>query len=284
MGWAEGVGDVNARQLAVLGLVAALLGACGGARQEEAAVVPELTATPLEHTTLAAPTTPTPSPSPAASPRPSPSPSPGASRAPTDSDRGRFAADYRPPGASDLEFAAADVDGDEVKELVFVYVDTERDLAAVDIAWWDGREYSIGASGVGGPAIRIDRLRISDVNLDELIEVATFESTNERSSLSLWQVPGTRKLVALRARGGCVDGSHVYGAVGARFIDPDGDGVEEIEATCNEAPLPISEWRSDRYAWDDGAYRHVPAPEPSPSGSPSPTESRSPTDDDQDDG
>lgn len=268
------------RPTAVLCLLVVMLTACGG-EQEDVALV-ELTASPYDDAaTETTPTpTPTPSPTPEASPEPSPSPTP---RAATDTDRGLFTRSYRPAGSSDLESAAADLDGDGEKELVFAYVVADQQRSKVDVAWWDGFQYSVGASDLGGPASRVDRLRISDVNADGLIEIVTFQSTSDRASLSIWQIPPERReLVPLVARGGCDDGSHTYGAVGARFTDRDGDGSEEIEATCNEAPLPVSAWRTDRYRWQDGAYRHEPPPappSPSPSPSPLPTEDEDGDDD-----
>ncbi len=74
----------------------------------------------------------------------------------------------------------------------------------------------------------------------------------------MWAVGGREEVVELTAVGGCHDGSHTYGTVGATLEDRDADGAQEIYATCDDSPLPVSDWSTDRYVWSGGAYRHAP--------------------------
>lgn len=237
-------------------LVAAVaLTACGDDDPGIEQGIDALEASPLESET---PTTePTENPSPF-SPTPSPSeePTPDASpREATDTDRARFVAEYRPDGASDLEHVAIDLTGDAVEELVFAYV-SNATTARVDVAYWNGASYDVGYRAEGGPAARIDRLRVADVNGDGRTEVATFQSNGGGSSLTLWQVVGEQALTGLRAQGGCADGLNTYGVVGAELEDRDGDGAAEVYASCDDSPLPVAAWSTHAYVWEDGAYRY----------------------------
>lgn len=214
-----------------------------------------LEASPLTETPTPAAS---PEPSPDASPAsPTPTPSPTV-RAATDTDRARFVAGYRPEGASDVEHVAVDLEGDDTDELVFAYV-SANGTSRVDVAWWDGTRYVIEYRAEGTRAQRVDRLRVADVNGDGITEIATLQSSGTGSSLSLWQVVGEHALSGLRARGGCADGLHTYGVVGAELEDRDGDGRDEIYATCDDSPLPVAAWHTDTYVWQDGAYRVAPA-------------------------
>lgn len=179
-------------------------------------------------------------------------------REPTDTDRARFVSSYAPEGAVGIQHVAEDVDGDDRRELVFAY-SHDGQIAHIDIAWWTGTAYEVMFAADGGEGTSIDRLRVSDVNADGMIEVVTFQSgSGGEASASLWRVLGEGRVEPLVADGGCHDGSHTYGAVGARLIDRDGDGADEIEATCDDSPLPQSAWSSDTYVWRDNAYRHAP--------------------------
>lgn len=245
-------------RLAAALLLAVGVAGCGGGGGPDAPIA--LTASPLPaRTEDGATPAPAASPSPHATPSPSrsPTPSPRATASgPTDTDRARFVARYRPEGATDLDSVAADVDGDGTKELVFVFVDTAEDEARVQVAWWDPDEgYAIGFTGSGGPAERIQELIVRDVNADGRVELVTFQEGGSRGSLALWQVTAPGRVVPLIARGGCHAGSHVYGAIGAELVQADADPAAEISATCNDAPLPVSEWSRDVYDWRDGAYR-----------------------------
>lgn len=241
----------------VLGVV---LGACGGGAEGP---IVTLTAQPVPGTS----DFPDPSQEPSVEPSASesvPSDEPSASesgRAPSDADRGRFIATFRPPGASDLEHVAADVDGDEVEEIVFGYVNVNDGSVTIAVAWWDGSDtYEVGAQVVGTVANRIERLRIADANADGLVEIITFQSgEGDAASLTVWQVTGREMVRPARAIGGCHAGSATYGAVGATMNDRDGDGSDEIYATCDDSPLPRSAWSTERYVWRQGAYRYAPS-------------------------
>lgn len=245
------------RHLLISVLVAAVLvTACG-----EEAAVPELTAEPVVPPTAPAPTEPSPtetdgSPSPTEE---SPTPTESESRPPTDTDRARFVADFQPDGAEDLEHVAQDLDGDDEVEIVFAYVRSAEQVARVEVAWWDGTQYEVLASSDGGPASRIDRLRVRDVNGDGVTEIVTYQSAaRSAASVTLWAVGGRGALTGLVADGGCNDGRFTYGIIGASLEDRDADGAEEIYASCDGSPLPESAWTTDRYVWRDGAYRFEP--------------------------
>lgn len=244
------------RRLLVAGLAAVtLLGACASGP-----TTVSLQAEPMGGSS------PSPSPSPEQEPSPteaSPSPSPTTTtpvgpRAPTDTDRARFVAAHEPAGASTLEDVAADLDGDGVDELVFAYVQHGR-RAHVDVAWWNGTSYEIGFADDGGEATSLDRLQVSDVNGDGSIELVTHQSgEDDAASATLWRVLGAGQVETLVAVDGCHDGSNTYGAAGVRIADDDGDGADEIEATCDESPLPSSQWSSHTYVWQGDAYRYTP--------------------------
>lgn len=214
-------------------------------------------------------------PTPTVTTSPTPAPTDTASRLPGDRDRGVFVRGYDPDDARDLEVVAADVVVDEASEVVAVFV---RDGAAhLEVAWWDGRAYEVGTSLDGGAATDIIDLRIRDVNADGLVEiVVSHRGEDGRAGITVWQVAGIRQVNGLIAIGGCNAGRSTYGAVGAVLQDRNGDDAQEIYATCDDAPLPRSQWSTDRYVWADGSYRHlpevVPTIEPAPTGDPSSTE------------
>ncbi|MGH3441023.1 MAG: FG-GAP repeat domain-containing protein [Nitriliruptorales bacterium] len=203
-----------------------------------------------------------PDPGPTASPDASPSPTESPTeeetgeRDPTDTDRARFVADYRPGGTSDLRDVSVDLDGDDVKEIVFAYVvDSER-RTRVDVADWRDNRYEISAQRSGGPADDLVDVRIHDVNADGRLEVVTLQRVGSSSeSLSLWAGVENGGLEPLQARGGCFSGGNTYGDSEASMRDSDGDGAEEIRAVCEEAELPQPLWPTDVYVWSDGAYR-----------------------------
>lgn len=195
----------------------------------------------------------------ASAPAPTPTPSTPTEadpHDPTDPDRARFVAEHQPAGASSMQDVAADLDGDGTDELVFAYVQSGT-RARIEVAWWTGTDYEIVFADEGGPASSIDRLGIHDVNADGAVELVTHQSgSGATASASLWRVQGEAQVERLVAVGGCHDGSHTYGAAGVRFEDRDGDGADEIEATCDDTPLAVAQWSSDTYVWQDGAYRH----------------------------
>lgn len=247
------------RTALTLALVATVaLAACGdddpGVGEGEGDGAIELTPLPTDEPSVDPAQNPTPF-SPTPTPSPSDEPSPDASpREATDTDRARFVAGYRPDGASDLEHVAVDITGDEVEELVFAYV-ANGTTARVDVAYWQGTAYEVSYRAEGGPAARIERLRVNDINADGIVEIATFQTNGGGSSITLWQVSGEQSLTGLRAQGGCADGLNTYGVVGAELEDRDGDGAAEVYASCDDSPLPVAAWSTHTYVWQDGAYR-----------------------------
>lgn len=249
----------GSRPAALLGTLLAatlVLTACGDGDGGPA----EVTASPIPGGTEASPdptASPTPAPSPSPSPSPEPTPSPSASpgeTAPTDADRGRFVSSYRPEDASGLQHVAVDTDGDGIEELVFAYVRSSAGVSHLDVAWWDGSDYGIGFRADGGPASRIDDVRVSDITADGRREIVLSQSTSGGSSLTVWQVRGRGDAVGLVARGGCHDGSNTYGVVGASLENRDDDPALEIVASCDDSPLPVAAWHSDVYDWSGAAY------------------------------
>lgn len=250
----------RARTAVAVGAVGLVLAACGGGADGP---IVTLTAEPVPGTSgFATASEPTVEPSVSESASASEVPSASESeRLPSDADRGRFVATYRPDGSRDLEHVATDVDNDAVEEIVFAYIDVDERSVRVAVAWWDGFEtYAIEAEAVGTTADRIERLRVADANADGLVEIITFESgEGDAASLTVWQVTGRAMVRPARAIGGCHAGSATYGAVGATMNDRDGDGSDEIYATCDDTPLPRSAWSTDRYVWRQGAYRYAPS-------------------------
>lgn len=242
------------RGVPVAGLVlAAVLAGCGSGID-----VVQIEAEPSSEPTTDVPSptsTPTPSPTPTTT---EPSPSEEGPRPPTSTDRARFVSEFQPSDARLLEHVATDLDGDGVDEIVFTYVRGEQ-VSHVEVAWWTGTAYQIAFAADGGAGAMIDRVRTSDVNADGYTEIVIFQSGDaSRASLTIWRVTGPGEVSGLAARGGCHDGSNTYGVMGAELDDRDADGADEIYATCDDSPLPVGEWSTDRYLWEAGAYRHVP--------------------------
>ncbi|MEX2100436.1 MAG: hypothetical protein WEB19_03385 [Acidimicrobiia bacterium] len=238
--------------LTIVGVVAALLLVAvafvrfqGG---DDPVMEPPLTASPV-------PESPTPTATGTASPEatdatasPAETASPGEPREPTDSDAAAFASSYTPPGSQSVDFVAVDLTGDERKEIVFASLSGDR--SRVDIAAWDGEEYEIVFIGEGGSADELDRFFVRDFTGDGYREVVTVQSSGAQGqSLAVWGYDGT-KFAPQRARGGCWDGSHVYGIVGATISEG------RIEASCDGSPLPTAAWPSDVYAWDGQAWSY----------------------------
>jgi len=248
------------RRLAALAAAGTLLAvACSEGADPSASPTPRdtLTASP-EDSPQPAPSDSLPPPAPSDSASPSPSPTGPAE--PTDTDRARFIAGYSPEGASDLEHAAEDVDGDGIDEIVFVYARTGARVSHVDVAWWDADEqvYAIEWGDDGGPAERIERLRISDVNDDGRIELSIGQAVGSTgASLSLWRAnEGVHSFQPLIASGGCHSGSNTYGVIGAELRNDDDDAALEVFATCDDSPLPPGAWNTDVYDWTDGVYAY----------------------------
>lgn len=246
----------------VLALAAAgVLCACGG-DDGDVTAVPRLTAEPVPVSVDASPTpTPTAAITPTGTPAPTGTATPTevASRPPGDADRGAFIATFRPDGASDLDVLASDVDRDGESEVVATYL---RDgLLRLDVAWWNGGAYDVGTMLDGGVARDVTDVQVRDVNADGLVEiVVAHRGEGDMSALTIWQVRGRGDVAGLIAIGGCHSGRSTYGAIGATLEDRNGDGIAEVYATCDDAPLPRADWSTDRYVWGDGAYRHIPDP------------------------
>lgn len=191
---------------------------------------------------------PAPSPSPTGPSPTAPSPSPASE--PTREDAEAFAAAYAP---AEGELAAAEVvDLDDDARLEVVAASVADRQARVDVAVWGAErgEYAVVATGRGGGARAIDRLRVGDLTGGEGREIVTEQSVGERGeSLSIW---GWRDggLERQPGEGGCWDGSHTFGITGAE-IEPG-----EIVATCDGSPLPPASWPSDAYVWDGGVWRY----------------------------
>lgn len=163
-------------------------------------------------------------------------------REPTDQDAAEFSAAYRPQGAQAVQSVTADVDDDGQKEVVFASI--HSDSARIDIARWTGREYQVVYTGQGGGAERLEDFKVADYTGDGTREIVTTQSVGAQGqSLSIWGWNG-QAFAPQRASGGCWDGSHTFGIVGAS-IQPG-----RIRATCDGSPLPTAAWPSDVYAWD----------------------------------
>lgn len=244
------------RTVAAVGVVLLLAAACSDDGDPQASPGPRgtLTASPIDDPS-AGPDLPSPGPTASATPSPTASPT---ERVPTDTDRARFVRNHAPEGASDLEHVAADVDGDDVDELVFVYVRSGARVSHVEVAWWNAEDeaYAIEWSDDGGPAERIDRLRVTDVNADGRTELVVDQSVGSSgASMTLWRA-GDRRFEPLAAVGGCHDGSNTYGVVGAELRNEDGDPALEIVASCDDSPLPPAAWNSDVYDWGGSSYTY----------------------------
>ncbi len=216
----------------------------GGVEDEEPP--PDVVGTPVTPT----PTpeeTPTPTPTPAPTPTPTPTPTPQ-EREPTDADAASFAAAFEPPGAEDVEFVSVDVTGDGWAEIVFASLAT--DTTRVDVARWTGLAYEVVFTDAGGPAEEIVRFTVRDVSGDGVREIVTVQAVGQDGeSLSIWGYDG-EEFVRHEADGGCWDGSHTYGIIGAEARDG------EIVATCDDAPLPTVAWSSDVYVWDGSRWTY----------------------------
>lgn len=206
----------------------------------------DLVGTPVE--TSATPTatdtaSPTASPTPTGTPTPTPTETEEGDREPTDADAARFSSTYQPPGGEDVESVTVDMNDDERPEVVVV--SRANEVVRLDIAAWSGRAYEVVFTDQGGPADEIVEFIVRDVNDTGTREVVTRQRSGaDGESLSIWGWDG-EAFARQPARGGCWDGSHTYGIIGAELDDG------EIRATCDDAPLPSSAWRTHIYVWDD---------------------------------
>lgn len=232
--------------VAVVGLVIAL-GMRGGADVElvapltgtpVASASPVQTATATTTVTAAVPTT---SPSGVTPTRPTATPT--GPRPPTDADAAAYAAQAAPAEATASQTFVADLNGDEVSEVVLASI--VGGFTRLDIASWTGTAYAPTFTGEGGAAEVLDHLSVRDINgSPESQEIVTTQSIGTQGrSISVWGWDGSA-YVPHRAVDGCWDGSHTYGIVGATLAD------QRITATCDGSPLPQPAWPSDIYGWD----------------------------------
>lgn len=263
--------------IALTSAVAVVAVACSGG-VEPATPTPVVVAEPVtfEAAGLEPPATPQAqvSPNPELSPVPEPSPSPGSGESgdqsaagsqlgPTSADAAAFVASSPSDDLRGREHVVVDLDGDTWNEVVTTGV---RDgVAVVCVAWWTSAGYELLAADEAGRGRDVTDLRASDINRDGTMELLVKVEGDGRASLSLWAVPGRGRLVPLAAQGGCHDGSHVYGVTGA-WLEARSDGPPAIVATCDDSPLPVADWSEQRWLWEDGAYRHHPAPPNDPPG------------------
>jgi hypothetical protein len=164
----------------------------------------------------------------------------------------RVAVDQAGEGA---DHVVADVDGDDVPEVVVVAPSHERVRGAV---WWwvRGSGYAMQAPVDAGPGTEVVRIGAGDLTLDGLGDLLVRVGGGARDSLALWSVDGPGEVSPLTAVGGCFDGSHVYGSTSAKLQSRPG-GPAAILATCDDSPLEVADWSTAVYEFRDGAYRFV---------------------------
>jgi hypothetical protein len=165
-------------------------------------------------------------------------------RPPTDADAAMFASTYEPPGARDPQSVTVDITGGGSSEVVVVSIAGE--LVRLDVAVWTGQRYEVAFTDSGGPAEEITGFTVRDVTGDGVREIVTAQQA-ERRSLSLWGWDGTA-FARQTARGGCWDGSHVYGVDGAEVDDG------ELVATCDPLLLDLEPGTRHVYVWDGQAW------------------------------
>lgn len=170
-------------------------------------------------------------------------------REPTDADAAAFTAAFEPPGAGAVESVTVDATGDGRNEVVVTSI--TQDVVRVDVATWSGSAYEVTFSDQGGQADEIERFAVRDVNGDDVREIVTVQAFgDDGQSLSLWGWDG-EAFARQEGRGGCWDGSHTYGIVGAEVDDG------QVRASCDDSPLPQAAWSTDVYTWEDGAWTHT---------------------------
>jgi hypothetical protein len=168
-------------------------------------------------------------------------------REPTDADAAAFTSTFEPPGGAGVESVTVDVTGDGLPEVVVASV--AREAVRLDVATWSGMAFDVTFTDVGGPAGEIERFVVRDLGGDGTRQIAVLAVLDEFETVSIWAWDG-HEIARAEAAGGCWDSSHVYGIVGVGLRDG------EIAATCDDSPLPVAEWSTDVYVWDDGAWRY----------------------------
>jgi hypothetical protein len=148
---------------------------------------------------------------------------------------------------TDVHTVLADLDGDNVPERVRAAI--VRNAVEVRVERYEGgglwRDID---NATGAVADDLVGLWVQDLNSDGRAEIHTKQwvGTNGES-VSLWSF-GNDTLQSMTASGGCWDGSHTFGVVGA-LVHPG-----EVKAICEEEPLPPSLWSTAVYRWDDGRW------------------------------
>jgi hypothetical protein len=164
-------------------------------------------------------------------------------REPTQDDADAYLAGFEVPGGGAAEAVVADLDGDERPEVVIAYVAEE--VVRIDVARWDGSTYRSVFTGAGGPAEVLQSVEVRDVTRDGTREIVTAQQSPARSTLALWGVVDG-EVERLAARGGCWNGTHVYGVRGAEITDG------ELQATC--PPDEDGAVTTAVYTWDGTAW------------------------------
>ncbi|WP_108666679.1 FG-GAP repeat domain-containing protein [Euzebya rosea] len=171
---------------------------------------------------------------------------------PTDGDAAAFVESLTAGEVDSSDVVLADLDADGRNEVVVAGLLGGR--SRIDVARWNGTTYVLADSGEGGSAEAIESVRVADVNStpDSAEIVVRQTSGGQGESITLWSLVDG-EVVPLRAAGGCWDGSHTYGIVGAEIRDG------RITATCDGSPDPIVAWPSDVYEWapEDGVFLYV---------------------------
>ena len=150
--------------------------------------------------------------------------------------------------------AVGDVTGDGVDEAVLASV--RNNAVSIVVGTWDGEAYQRTFTDAAGPAQRITRVRIEDLNGKPGAEIVTEQASGTQGrSISIWG-RGRGGVQRQTAKGGCWDGSSTYGIAGATVANG------RISATCDGSPEPESSWSSDIYEWRKGRWTYVRSTEP----------------------
>jgi hypothetical protein len=221
--------------------------AAGPLASESSEAVTEQTSAPAQ------PESEPPASDPAASePAPTPQPTGASERSPTTTDVTAFVDAYEARYGDPVISRIIDVDADGTNEVVAARV--ADNAAQIDVAAWDGAEYTVVFNDTGGAAERLDDIAVREANQEGGLEIITFQSVGEEGhSISIWgAVPGGSgtRYERQEAVGGCWDGSNTYGIVGATVESG------SISATCDGSPLPPELWPSDVYGWSNDAWTY----------------------------
>jgi hypothetical protein len=171
-------------------------------------------------------------------------------REPTDADAVGFSARYEAPGGRPVEIVIADLDGDGHSEVIAAFV--AGGATRIEVASWTGTAYEVGFTGAGGPAEELLAFEVHDVTGDSAREILTVQRTDARESLAIWGLTD-EGIAPLTARGGCWDGSHVFGIDGAEVE------AGELTATCpdtEDEDGALARGGQDVYTWGGQTWDH----------------------------